>query len=369
MRALILTCNTGGGHNSSARAIHEAFAEKGHYCEIADAIRFVSEKLSDFLEWGHTTMYRHIPALFRVGYGFAEKHPAMLEDEKAVYKLLTDGTKQLYNYIQAGKFDTVICPHVFSGLLLRQTLKEYPLRLKTAFVATDYTCSPGAAKCELDRYFIPAELLRKEYVRQGVPADRIIASGIPIGKEFYTASCKEQARSKLGIDPTHKHILMMFGSMGCGPMEKLTKLLSKQLEDDTYLSIICGTNKKLRKELEEKFGACPNIRIHGFVQNISLIMDSADLYLTKPGGLSSTEASAKKLPMVLFDTVAGCEEHNLNFFVSLGGAVAADSPEELARQCTWLIENPAERSAMSDALASALPRNAAVKIFDALNEM
>ena len=368
MRVLILTCNTGGGHNSCAKALQDVFAENGHYCEVTDAIGFVSEKLSKFLGWGHTTMYRHIPKLFRVGYGFAEKHPAMLEDDATVYKLLTDGTKQLYHHLQAGDFDTVICTHVFSGLLLRQTFKEYPISMKTAFVVTDYTCSPGVANSELDHYFIPAASLVDEFAAQGVPKEKLTASGIPVRSVFYTQSSKEQAKQALGIDPHHTHLLVMCGSMGCGPLEKLTKLLYKQMDREMELSIVCGTNEKLRESLSEKFGVFPNVHIHGFVQDIPLLMSSADLYLTKPGGLSTTEAAAKRLPMVFIDAVAGCEEYNLNYFTSIGGAVTADDPEALANCCIELLQDSAKRTAMAQALQQAVPINAAAQIYESLKE-
>lgn len=368
MRVLILTCNTGGGHNACAKAIQEVFVENGHSCETADAISFVSEKLSKFMDWGHTTMYRHIPKLFRFGYGFAEKHPAMLDDDAAVYKLLTDGTKQLNGFIKAGEFDTVICTHVFSGLLLRQMFKEYPMKLKTAFVGTDYTCSPGTARSELDYYFIPTESLKEEFIEQGVPVKKIVASGIPVRKEFYAQGDKTKAKRKLGIDPHHAHLLMMCGSMGCGPLEKLTKLLSGSMTNTMELSIVCGTNEKLKEELIEKFGATPSIHIYGFVRDISTMMDSADLYLTKPGGLSTTEAAAKGLPMVFIDAVAGCEEYNLNYFVSLGGAVTADEPEELSQLAIRLMENQNKRYAMANALDTAIPVNAALRIYDVMKE-
>lgn len=368
MRVLILTCNTGGGHNACAKAMQEAFKENGHCCDIADAISFVSEKLSKFMNWGHTTMYRHIPKLFDFGYGFAEKHPAVLEEDTPVYKLLTDGTRQLYDLIQENHYDTVLCPHVFSGLLLRQTLKEYPMKLKTAFVATDYTCSPGAAKSELDYYFIPADSLAEDFVLQGVPEEKIIASGIPIGSQFYGCGSKEYAKQQLGIDPKHTHLFMMCGSMGCGPMEKLTRFLRRRMDSTMELTIVCGTNEKLKEELTERFGSVPNIHIHGFVQNMNTLMDSADVYLTKPGGLSSTEAAAKRLPMVLIDAVAGCEEYNLNYFVSLGGAVTADEPEELAQLAIRLIENQDKRYAMANALDTAIPVNAALRIYDVMKE-
>ncbi len=366
MRVLILSCDTGGGHNACARAIQEAFLERGCHCDVADSVQFVSEKLSKFMSWGHTTMYRHIPGLFRFGYGFAEKFPKILQDEASVYKLLTGGTEQLHTYIQEGQYDTVICSHVFSGLLLRQTLKEYPMELKTAFVATDYTCSPGTAKSELDHYFIPSRSLTAEFIAQGVPTGRIIPSGIPVRKEFNAREDKAKAKRKLGIDPHHTHLLMMCGSMGCGPLEKLTKLLSGSMANTMELSIVCGTNEKLKEELIEKFGATPNIHIYGFVRDISTMMDSADLYLTKPGGLSTTEAAAKGLPMVFIDAVAGCEEYNLKYFVSLGGAVTADSPEELARLSLKLLQSDKCLTQMKMALAALPHHNAAHMICETM---
>ncbi len=359
MRVLILSCNTGGGHNACAGAIQTAFSEQGQQCDIADALGFVSDKLSKFMSWGHTTMYRHIPGLFRKGYGFAERHPNMLQDEATVYKLLTGGTEQLYTYIQEGGYDAVICTHVFSGLLLRQTMKEHPLQLKTAFVGTDYTCSPGTANSELDYYFIPSKALTEEFVAQGIPEEKLFPSGIPVRKEFYMQVNKQQAKEKLGIDPSHSHLLMMCGSMGCGPMEKLTKLLSRGMDEAMELSIICGTNEKLQQELTEAFGCFPGIHIYGFVKDIASLMDSADLYLTKPGGLSTTEAAAKSLPMVFIDAVAGCEEYNLLYFTSIGGAVTADNPEGLAQLCLELMESESRREQMRASLDTLPHQNAA----------
>lgn len=304
-------------------------------------------------------MYRHIPGLFRFGYGFAERHPDILKEEAALYKLLTGGTEQLFAYIQDGNYDTVICTHVFSSLLLRQMLKEHPVSLQTAFVATDYTCSPGAAKSELDHYFIPADSLAAEFIAQGVPAEKIIACGIPVCKEIYTRI--DHAKQKAGVSPEHSHLLMMCGSMGCGPLAKLAKLLCESMDDAMELSIVCGTNEKLRNELTEEFASLPHVHIYGFVNHIACLMDSADLYLTKPGGLSTTEAAIKHLPMVLIDAVAGCEDYNLSFFVQLGGALTGDTPEALSQICIDLMRSKDRLTQMRLAL-TAMPNHNAAKI-------
>ena len=366
MTTLILTCNTGGGHNSCAKAIQEVYHENGMVCDIADAIRFSSNHLSRFASWGHTTMYRHIPGLFRWAYGFAEKHSFLMKEDGVAYKLLSAGTEKLNDYIRKGGYDTVICTHVLASLLLGQMQRECPLELKTAFVATDYTCSPGAASCLFDRYFIPHNKLIGEFADQGIPRDRIAVSGIPVSRDFFSGQPKAQAREKLGIDPDHFHLLMMCGSMGCGPLEDLTKILKTQMDASVELSIVCGTNEKLRRELEEIAGDDARMHIYGFTDNMNDLMDSADLYLTKPGGLSTTEAAARRLPMVLIDAVAGCEKYNMRFFVEAGGAVTADCPEELARLCMDLLKDKERLAAMAQSLSRIVETPAAELIFAAM---
>ncbi len=363
MRTLILTCNTGGGHNSCAKAIQQAFNNNEMVCEITDSMQFISGKLSRFMSWGHVTMYRHVPGLFRRGYSFVERHSELMQEDTAYHKLLSAGAKRLYDYICQGRYDTILCVHVFSGVLLGQMLREYPVKLQTAFVATDYTCSPGAAAGHLDRYFIPHETLVREFEEQGVPHDKIIPSGIPVGRSFYVCQPGAQAKTSVGVSPEHVHLLMMCGSMGCGPLEELTGHLKEQMDDSMELSIICGTNEKMQRSLEELTADDQRIHIYGYVAKMSELMDSADLYLTKPGGLSTTEAAVKKLPMVLIDAVAGCEAYNMDFFVSRSGAVTADDTEKLAAACIDLMRNPAQLQTMAANLSRIIKNPAAELIF------
>ena len=366
MRVLILSCDTGGGHNSCAKAIQTAFLDEGHICDIADSLSFVSKKFSQFMAWGHSTMYRHISGLFRFGYGFAEKHPGALRDGSAVYKLLTGGTERLLEYLLDGKYDTVICAHVFSSIMVSHLLKKYSISLNTAFVATDYTCSPGAVNEGLDCFFIPTALQKEDFMRCGALENKLIPSGIPVRKDFYVRVNKETAKEQFGVHPDHVHLLMMCGSMGCGPMQELTKLLSQSMDHTMELSVACGSNLALQQKLEKEFNRFPNIHIYGFVKDMSGLMDSADLYLTKPGGLSTTEAAVKQLPMVLIDAVAGCEAHNLRYFTEIGGAKTQRSPQELTNLCLELLKSEPRRKQMSDALNAISSQNAAACICQTL---
>ena len=98
-------------------------------------------------------------------------------------------------------------------------------------------------------------------------------------------------------------------------------------------------------------------------------MDSADLYLTKPGGISTTEAAVKALPMVLINAVSGCERYNLSYFTALGGAKTDTGVKALARTALRLLSSPEEQSRMRAALAPIGERNAAAILYTQMKKL
>ena len=185
-------------------------------------------------------------------------------------------------------------------------LKQHPMDIKTSFVATDYTCSPSTEQSDLDLYFIPHKILKYDYEHPNIPLSKMVCSGIPIRQMFYHNTSKEEAKKALGIPTNQPHLLLMCGSMGCGPIKHLVRLLSR--EEGFQMTVVCGTNDKLQKSLQKHYKAHSNIHIRGYEKDMSLLLDSADLYLTKPGGLSVTESVAKNLPLVCIDAGLGGAE-------------------------------------------------------------
>ena len=349
MRTLILSCNTGEGHNSCAKAIQETYAAHGETCDIVDALQFISKRASQFISDWHSRIYRHAPKLYKAGYHTAEERTSVFREGTTVYRYLTSGSEKLYHFILDGGYDNIICTHVFPALALTAMLKHHPMPLVTSFVSTDYTCSPSVENSELDYYFIPDISLTEEFVQCGVPREKLIDSGMPVKQAFYQDTDKAAAKAELGLPADHQHLLVMCGSIGCGPIKELTEDLLIRLTSEQDLTIVCGANEELFAKLERHFAHDPRIHIHGMVDYVPLLIHSADLFLTKPGGLSTSEAAACGVPMLLMDTVAGCEGHNLNFFLRQGIAVTADTPKHLADLAAALLADPEQLQEMSRA--------------------
>lgn len=360
MRILLLSCNTGEGHNSTARAIMEVMEKEGAQCELKDVLQCLSPRFSKFICNSHARIYKYAPKLFDAGYRGMELFNPDPDELNLVYELLSLGAGKLRSLVLAGNYDAVICVHAFAGMMMTEVRRHYAVKLPCFFVATDYTCSPTVERCEMDGYFIPHRALAEEFVRSGLPGDRLIPSGIPVRQAFYSRADRDSARQLLDLPPEGLVVLLMCGSMGCGPMKRIALDLIEALPEETTVVAICGNNEKLYESLAEVMD--PRLRVLGFTREISAYMDAADMIVTKPGGLSTTEAAAKGLPMVLFNAVGGCEAPNFQFFCQRGCAVGSSDAGEVVRQAALLAEDPARRAKMRQRLAEEFSGNSAASL-------
>ena len=338
MKILILSCNTGGGHNSAAAAVKEYFGFKGVFCEVQDALAFDSKLKSEIISKSNMLLYKKTPKLFGASYHYLEDHPSKSGHESLIYTVMKRGTEKLHEYLSENHYDAVICTHVFAGMMMTELKKRYEVSIRSYFVATDYASYPGIEEVKVDAYFIAHRHLISDYVRYGVEEDKLIPTGIPIKRAFYKALPKEKARAFLGLPQEKKIILLMGGSLGCGPIYKFGKRILKNMPEDTKLVVICGSNEKLVKKFE-KLSSDEDLRVVGFTDKMNIYMDACDAVITKPGGLSSTESAAKSLPMVLMGDAIGCETRNLDFFLNNGLAVSAQTLEGLANEAIGLLSD------------------------------
>ncbi len=368
MATLILTCNTGEGHNSCAKAIKEVYDAHGEPCEIVDALLFVSKWFSGFAHQVHTSMYQNHPKVFRVGYEFTKKHNHLTTTKGTFpYWVLNKGVDSLYAYVQEHSITTIICVHPLLMMLLTAFEEKYGQICKTAYVSTDYTCCPGVRDSHPEVCFIPDGSLKEDFCCENIKPEQIVVSGIPVRQQFYQKLDKKAAKAQFGIPEGTPHLLVMCGSMGCGPMEELLEFLDVlDFFVDVHITVVCGSNEPLKCGLSEKYADSENMHIHGYISQISQLMDSADLFITKPGGLSSTEAAVKGIPMVFVDAVGGCEDRNLDYFCSRGCAVSGKTPGDIANQCLALLQDPERLEKMSDALAHMQIPNSAQIIYETM---
>ena len=357
MKVLILTENVGGGHDACAKSIKDYLlsADNSNSCIISSAMIYTSANLAKAISDVHIFAYRFVPEATRLFFYIYSKisEKGSISEKSITYSTLTKGADKLYEFITNNDFDAVLCCHVLAALIVSKIKKNHPdFKPKVSFIATDFENDLSGTENNLDYYFIPDATLSEAFEKMGIPKEKIIESGIPVRAMFYSKTPKKQAKKELGLDPDCRHLLVMSGSMGAGSIEDVViHLTSEKLPDKTEITVICGNNESLLKKLNSVCMNRDNFHIIGFVDNISLYMDSADLYVTKPGGLSTSEAAVKHLPMVLIDTVGGCETSNLYFYSHIGLAKTAKTKKKIASYCVELLGNPAILKKMSESMS------------------
>ena len=340
-KILILTLSAGGGHNSAAGAVKDALEQKGFSCEIKNSLDFTSSVKKFIVTNGHVLMYRHLPKLYALGYKIQDSLSS--EDLYADYRRFA---KQASAFVLAGGFHAVICVHIFPAIMLTEAKKKFSFHVPVFFISTDYTSSPGADRTRADRYFVP-EGCGKEFLARSktdLSSDRIEETGIPVNAVFYQHLPKEEARQRLsgicsefsGTRAEDPVVLIGAGSMGCGPLKEIAIRLASE-QPGIRVVVFCGKNGKLKGRLDQAGKDLPNLIPLGFTKEVPLWMRAADLMITKPGGLTTTEAAVSGLPLLLFDEVPGLETHNMAWLVRRGCAMKAKNIPGIIRTAVMLV--------------------------------
>lgn len=360
MNILVLSCGTGGGHNAAARAVEAEARQRGHNVTMMNPIDLCGEKAAQLVDNAYISIAQRSPRSFGFVYALGNAY-RRLPWRSPVYFANGKGAEALEGYLQEHPADVVITTHVYPGEMLTYLKNHGAAVPKTIFVATDYTCIPFTEECRLDAYVIPAPALTAEFVGWGIPEEKIYPFGIPVGRVFREAVPKAEAKRQLALAEGKRYVLVSGGSIGAGSLEKAMELLTDLTRGtDFHVIAICGSNASVRRQLEKRFGA--EATLLGNTDKMALYLRACDLYLTKPGGLSTTEAAVAEVPLGLLPPIPGCESRNLQFFTQTGMAVPVTLNREALEHLLKLPEDTALLQHMYQAQRSLIAKDAAEKI-------
>lgn len=317
MKILILSCNTGEGHNSCAKAVKAYMDSRSIDCEIRDTLRFAGTNISNNISkaYNYSIRGKLFYHLYNIG-DFVSNH--LTRVKSPVYYANRLYADKLYQYICRYNYDAIVAVHLFAAEALTALKRDYKLSVPTLFVMTDYTCIPFIGETELDMYAIPHKDLIRKFECRGIPKEKIIATGIPVNRADVSrpkSEARNLANSTFGWSSSHGYWFMnMGGSMGFGDMDRvITELCNSTTESDRIICI-CGQNKERKATLSKQFAEFQQVKVLGYTDQIALLMDCCDVLLSKPGGITSTEAIIRNIPLVHTAPIPGLEDKNAQFF-------------------------------------------------------
>lgn len=383
MDALILSCGTGGGHNSAGRAIGEELSARGHGVSMLNPYTLRSDALAGRIDNLYVRTAQRVPGAFGAIYRAGELY-RRLPFRSPVYYANGGMLSAMEEYLEENRFDIIIMPHLFPAEILTNMKRRGMKIPKTMFVATDYCCIPFTEETDCDAYVIPSADLEQEYTARGIPKERLYPLGIPVSRSF------EETRRDLALDDEEhgtrasgegSYILISGGSMGAGRIEELVRLLLDYegsagkngfAEDgkengacdknhgNIKVVVVCGNNRELHDRLKKRYGR--QIIVVGHTDCMADYMRACDLYITKPGGLSSTEAAVCGVPLVHMPPIPGCETFNAAYFRERNMSMSCRISESGVAEMISLLEDQEARRAMTACQRKAVEKGAAARI-------
>jgi processive 1,2-diacylglycerol beta-glucosyltransferase len=348
MEALVLSCGTGGGHNTAAQAVVEELTRRGHHATLLDPYTLVGDHVARRVGNAYIRLVQKSPRAFGVLYqlGNAYRRLPWRSPVFWVNRLLVDA---MTAYLREHPVDILVASHLFPMEILAHMEGLPP----TVFIATDYTCIPFTEETRCDRYCIPSPDLAAEYVGWGIDREKLRPYGIPVRAAFRADLSRAEARQQLGLAADKTYLLLAGGSIGAGSIRHAITALEPYLQEhpDTALLVLCGSNEKLYDHLTARYGGHGQVQLLQSTPHMAAYLRACDVFITKPGGLSSTEGAASGIPMVLISPIPGCESRNAAFFAQRGMAIPV---RRLRRDLL-----PAIASALDPATAAKMQENQA----------
>jgi|RhiMetdeSRZDD1v2_1073273.scaffolds.fasta_scaffold28751_8 processive 1,2-diacylglycerol beta-glucosyltransferase len=351
-RVLVLSASAGAGHVRAAQAVERALGLAGAAREVrhVDALEHTTKLFRRLYARTYLDLVNHAPELLGWLYDYMDTPWRGQRRRLALDKL---NTRPFVRLLESYQPEWTVCTHFLPAEIIGWLRREARLSTKHAIVVTDFDVHAMWLTREVDRYFVALDETRAHLVRLGIPADRIEVTGIPIDPVFAEPKDPRAMRAKHGLDPDRTTLLVSAGGFGVGPVERLVRSLLElsRPAQAPQVVVICGRSAELKAALDALAASRPpdaGVRLHvvGYTTAMDEYMAAADLLIGKPGGLTTSEALARGLVMVIVNPIPGQEERNADHLLEEGVAIRCNNLPVLPDKIERLLADPARLAAM-----------------------
>jgi processive 1,2-diacylglycerol beta-glucosyltransferase len=343
---LILSSAIGSGHTRASAALVRGVAllDPARTCSIVDFPHLVSPGIEQLLRSAYLGSLKLWPEAYGRIYRSSEGgRPGSYRDfvERA-------GLKTLERLVSSTGARALVAPHFYGAGVLGNYKERNPGAF-AAVVLTDYVPHPIGVPSNLDLYVVADEAAAEVVARLGVPEEKIHPTGIPIDPLFEEPADPSGVRRellKLEEDDDLPIVLVMGGGLGGGELENAVSFLFKA-SAAMHLVVLCGSNDRTRERLERRAAReGHSATFLAFTDRVRELMAGATVLVTKPGGMSCTEALASALPQILFNPIPGQEEDNAAAMARYGAGVVVKGMGEILDETMEILTSPEHRRRM-----------------------
>lgn len=343
-KVLILTASTGEGHNAAAKSLEQKYQANGYETHKIDMFKETSKTMNYLIADGYRILASSFPSVYGLIYDVFD-HSAF--NNRFLKNALVLLKKSLLKEIREINPDVIIGTHPFAVGLISSYKRKNQIDCSFISVVTDFKAHYAYVDEQVDAYITGSEYTKLSLIQRNISEDKIFTYGIPIKEEFlkdYSDSSNKKSKFR---------VLVMGGSMGSKDIAKVVKKLA--VESNSYLiTVVCGNNKSLKTNLEKKYEdeiIMGRLNLLGFTDKVPYLMDNSDVIVTKPGGLTTTEALSKRIPMIIPFAIPGQEMENTEFLVNEGVAFHVEDMNDINNVLDGLVNNKYEFEKMKNNMA------------------
>ncbi len=360
-RIILMYISEVSGHHSATLAIEKAIKELSAASEILNINSFnytnpISEKIVNKIYMG---VIKRAPKIWDYLYDNQKVVKGIEKLKKTVHKFNSPKFKALFDRFRP---DAVVCAQAYPCGMVADYKKTYNSQIPLIAVLTDYVPHSYWIYDNIDYYITPSETVSARLANKGVARAKIRALGIPFDPDFSRDMDKGLIKKKLGLSADKPVVLIMGGGQGLGPIKSVVNSL-EGLPFDIQELIVTGTNAKLYKSLKKRIKRLKNqVKLYRYVNNINEMMTASDLLISKPGGVTTAEALAKDLPMIIVKPIPGQEANNTAYLTESGAAIKIDDPRQIHATVRALLSDPLELEKFKEGCRKIKKPNASIDI-------
>lgn len=341
MKTLIFSISAGDGHRQTSLAIKDYILlnDKNSEVIIVDTLSYINPMLNKLVIGSYIKSLKINPSLYgKLYYKIdSSKKLSVLKGSSKLGRLFSLKLKKL---IYEFNPDIIISTHPIPTEMLSMLKTRGNIQIPVITIITDYATHNFWLHKGIDAYIIPNNNMIDEMIAKGVSKNRIYDLGIPVSPNFLKKYDKSITLKSLNLSPMKFTILVMGGSLGMGKITELYKELDK-IKVDIQIIIVTGKNNRLYYQLMKLKSNCSKeTRVLKYTREINKYMQACDVLITKPGGITITEAMSSSIPLILFSPIPGQEEKNINFLVKNNLAISLDDIKKCQNTINNLITNP-----------------------------
>ena len=368
VKILILTAATGGGHLRASRAI-KAYIEKASpesEVSVVDALKSISSVLDKTVCDGYHFLATKTPKVFGQLYRKTNEE-SFLSD--LVTRFSNVFSQKLIPLMAEEKPDVIISTHPFATEMVSHLKSAGIVSAPLICLMTDYGPHRAWIADKVDAYVVSNAGMVPEMELMGVPKKKIYPFGIPVDHVFFTKGDKPSLLTRFGMEPNTPTVLIMAGSFGVANILKIYKSIIK-IDTKFQIVVITGRNRKLYSAFEEVIPGSPKkTKLVFFTNEVENYMHAADLLITKPGGLTVSEALACGIPLAVFDAIPGQEEDNADFLLTHQMAIRLNKNENYGETIRSLLEDSLRLGKMRSSCEGFDHSQSAKNIFSLIHEL